>query len=243
MALPPRTRFEAPRGDFLARIPRASLAVLGKAVCSWEIWLFRQNLFKHSTLLQGIWSMVKSCQISDWIKDTPRTCSISSMNFVKYQDLELEHLTALASLGALLSWPGTNKGHVEVEWNQQKGYHVCDETFFSPINMMFISFDVGLTRCGLKTTKQVQSKWALSEISLYTLVVPVGASFKKLSTLEYLLFEQSWAGGSSYAQLQFSCETSGNEGEYSLKTSGDVLPCLHKSQRQPFLCCIACHSL
>lgn len=42
-------------------------------------------------------------------------CGISSMNFVKYQDLKLEHLTALASLGALLSWPGTNKGHVEVE--------------------------------------------------------------------------------------------------------------------------------
>lgn len=47
MALPPRTRFEAPRGDFLA-LPRASLAVLGKAVCSWGRWLFRQNLFKHS---------------------------------------------------------------------------------------------------------------------------------------------------------------------------------------------------
>ena len=114
MALPPRTRFEAPRGDFLA-LPRASLAVLGKAVLQLLGEMTFQAKLVQTLKLEGIRSIVKSCQISHWIKDPPRMCGISSMNFVKYQDLKLEHLTALASLGALLSWPGTNKGHVEVE--------------------------------------------------------------------------------------------------------------------------------
>ncbi len=29
------------------------------------------------------------------------------------------------------SWPGRNKGHVEVEWNQRWVYHMCDEMFFA----------------------------------------------------------------------------------------------------------------
>lgn len=120
------------------------MAVLGKVV----LLLLGEMTFQAKLVrtLNTIGGDSINGQISDSIKDTPRMYSISSMNFVEYQDLELEHLTALASLGALLVGPEGIKDTSRLS-EINGGFITCAMKCFSPINnITFISFDAGLTR-------------------------------------------------------------------------------------------------